>query len=59
MNEKEKLERILRKAESIKKVDSWLYWMLATIITLLICNLVVAIFIYFKPITRIEIIFGS
>lgn len=55
MNEKEKLLEILRKSESIRKMDSWLYWMLAIIITLLICNLVVLIFIYLKPLT-LEII---
>lgn len=58
MNEKEKLLEILRSSENIRKNDSWLYWMLSIIITLLICNLVVLIFIYIQPIT-IEIIFGS
>lgn len=55
MNEKEKLREILRRAESIRKNDDWLYWMLAVIITLLICNLVVLIFIFLKPLA-IEII---
>ena len=40
MNEKEKLREILRQSESIRKQDSWLYWMLAIIITLLICNFI-------------------
>ena len=37
--------------------ETWLYWMLAIIIILLICNLVTLIFIFLKPLT-IEIIFG-
>jgi len=53
----EKLGEILRKSENIRKVDSWLYWMLSIIITLLICNLVVLIFIFLKPLT-LEIIIG-
>jgi len=50
MNEKERLREILRKLESIGKQDSWIYWMLAVIITLLICNFITLIFIYFQPV---------
>ena len=57
MNEIEKLREILRKSENIRKKDSWLYWMLWLIISLLIWNSIILIFIFLKPLT-LEIIIG-
>ena len=58
MNEKEKLRELLRKSENIRKMDSWLYWMLWLIIVLLTWNSIILIFIFLKPLT-LEIIIGS